>query len=530
MDDPGRWHRRPVLGTALGAVIVLTPVAASVVAAVICSRVVGAPRTLAGFVAAWALVLVAATAAMALTERQVRKLLPLRALLNLSLVFPDRAPSRFRVALRSGSVARLKRAVDSRDLAREEPTEAAATILALAGALNAHDPRTRGHSERVRALTDMLADELRLDPVATDRLRWAALLHDVGKITVPAEVLNKTGELTEDDWAAVHRHPVEGARLAAPLKPWLAEWADTIEQHHERWDGTGYPNGLAGAHISYGSRIVAVADAFEVMTHARSYKDAVSPSEARAELARCAGTHFDPAVVRAFLRISLGRLRWLTGPLAWAADLGLVGAITRLPVPAPLAGAARTAATLTTAGALALPIVAAPVAPSIAPSPTHDVPSTAVLGEVYERPQVDPYGTFVVELAAVESPSTTTAPRRRRPPAPSKRSVAAAGQMAWTPGVPPAVRSAWGAVGDIAVTTARKPVRIDVLANDVGDFDPKTLRLVGEDPPVSLANVNAHGEIVFVPGPGAAPVETFGYEVCESAGACSTATVTVTLE
>src|SRR5207248_9937661 len=109
----------------------------------------------------------------------------------------------------------------------------------------------------------------------------------------------------------LHSVPEEGAKLAAPLRAWLGEWADTIEQHHERWDGLGYPHGLRGEQISRGARIVAVADSFEVMTATRSYKRPMDVKAARQELTDGAGTQFDPAMVRAFLNISLGRMRWM---------------------------------------------------------------------------------------------------------------------------------------------------------------------------------------------------------------------------
>ena len=114
-------------------------------------------------------------------------------------------------------------------------------------------------------------------------------------------------------------------RLLEPLRPWLGEWADAASQHHERWDGKGYPFGLAGEQISLSGRIVAVADAFDVMTSVRSYKKAMTPEAARAELLRCAGTQFDANVVRAFLNISVGKLRLVMGPLSWLAQAPALG-------------------------------------------------------------------------------------------------------------------------------------------------------------------------------------------------------------
>ena len=125
-------------------------------------------------------------------------------------------------------------------------------------------------------------------------MQWAALIHDIGKIAVPPEILNKKGAPTKHEWDILRTHPGEGEALAAPVAPWLGEWVHAIGGHHEKWDGTGYPRGLAGAAIPRAATIVAVADSFEVMTAVRSYKKAMPLADARAELTRCAGTHLTP--------------------------------------------------------------------------------------------------------------------------------------------------------------------------------------------------------------------------------------------
>ena len=155
----------------------------------------------------------------------------------------------------------------------------------------------------------------------------AAMLHDIGKLTVPAEVLNKKGSLNPTEWEVIRRHPEEGARLIDPLRPWLGPWALAVEQHHERWDGSGYPHGLVGGQISLGGRIVAVADAFETMTTARPYQRPMSVTAARAELVRCAGSQFDPAVVRAFLNVSMGRCWRAVGVASLVAQFPLISPI-----------------------------------------------------------------------------------------------------------------------------------------------------------------------------------------------------------
>ena len=155
-------------------------------------------------------------------------------------------------------------------------------VVEMVLALSVHDKGTRGHSERVRVFTDLLAQELKIDPAGQARLRWAALLHDVGKLEVPTALLNKPGTPDADEWKVLHRHPEEGARMVAPLLPWLGEWGKAVVEHHERYDGTGYPFGLKAQEISLGARIVAVADTYEVMTAPRPYKRAMSIAAARA--------------------------------------------------------------------------------------------------------------------------------------------------------------------------------------------------------------------------------------------------------
>ena len=340
------------------------PLVASVATAATVSRVVTRPHGLLAVLGWWMLVAAVSTVVLMTVDRLARRLLPLAALLRLSMVFPDKAPSRFSVAARSGTIRNLEehlaRARD--DGVHDEPAVAAARILALVGALNAHDRKTRGHSERVRAFNDLLAEEMRLSQYDRDRLRWSALLHDIGKLHVSPRILNKPGRPTEREWATLKRHPVEGALIAAPLVPWLGEWGAAIEQHHERWDGDGYPHGVAGRDISFGARIVAVADAYEVMTAPRPYSRPVSAQAARRELARCAGTHFDPDVVRAFLNISLGELRKVMGPLSWLAQLPFLGSAPRLESAIGLAGRqiAAGAGAATSTGVLAVGLLTHP--------------------------------------------------------------------------------------------------------------------------------------------------------------------------
>jgi putative nucleotidyltransferase with HDIG domain len=314
-----RWQARPRAAWLVRLFVFAVPLVACMACALPLSRALPQPHGVGETVLWWAAVLGASMAALLLIERLARRLLPLALLLRLSMLFPDQAPKRYKVAARAWSSRRIQQQLARQRLDGstddDDSVGPATLVLALMANLAAHDKRTRGHCERVRAYNDLLAEELGLPDAARDRLRWAALIHDIGKLTVSQHLLNKPGRPTTTEWEHLRAHPTRGAEIIAPLAGWLGPWATAIEQHHERWDGTGYPHGLAGNEISFGARIVAVADAFEVMTSVRPYARPVSAEAARAELAECAGTQFDPMVVRAFLNVSLGRLRKAMSPL-----------------------------------------------------------------------------------------------------------------------------------------------------------------------------------------------------------------------
>lgn len=347
-------------------------------------RVIPEAKTKAGGVGWIVAIAGVAFAVTSATSRFTVKLLPLAALMRLSLVFPDQAPSRLKLAIRASSRKGLSDEVES---ARHhglssDATEAAGQLLLLTSALGEHDRRTRGHSERVRLYARLLGEEMGLVGEDLERLQWGALLHDVGKLTIPSEILNKPDDLDQTEWAIMAGHAAAGGELTAPLHPFLGRFVQAADGHHERWDGSGYPLGLEGEAIPLAARIVAVADAYEVMTATRTYKRPMSSQAARTELTACAGTHFDPNVVRAWLRVPVGDVNRAAGPVAMLAGLPLIGQLAALfaraasrisTIPGAVATIAPAAAT---ASAMAIAVTAGQPFPTAPNRIAFDVPTT----------------------------------------------------------------------------------------------------------------------------------------------------------
>jgi diguanylate cyclase (GGDEF)-like protein/putative nucleotidyltransferase with HDIG domain len=173
-------------------------------------------------------------------------------------------------------------------------------IEALAVALLERDKYTGEHSEAVIEMSGAVARNLGLNMPEVERVKSAALLHDIGKVAIPDEILHKPGPLTDDEWRLMREHPVIGERILRVL-PGLGTVARIVRHEHERWDGGGYPDGLAGSAIPLGSRIIIAADTYHAITSDRPYRASRSHSEAIEELTRCAGSQFDPAVTAALI-------------------------------------------------------------------------------------------------------------------------------------------------------------------------------------------------------------------------------------
>jgi putative nucleotidyltransferase with HDIG domain len=176
-------------------------------------------------------------------------------------------------------------------------THASETLVSL---LDSHDVHYEGHSRAVAALADMVTRRLGLPEEERRTIHFAALLHDVGKLRLGAALLAHPGPLGSAETDLVRRHPALGVEVLRPISRWR-DLAPIIHAHHERWDGRGYPRGLAGQAIPLGGRIVAVAEAFEAMVRPTPYRKARTPDQALAEVLSCAGTQFDPEVARLFV-------------------------------------------------------------------------------------------------------------------------------------------------------------------------------------------------------------------------------------
>lgn len=201
----------------------------------------------------------------------------------------------------------LKRGVREQRLARENARlndelkyTYVGVMMSLAAAIDAKNHRTQHHSQQVTKYTLLISEELKLPREERETIGKAASLHDIGKIGIPDPVLTKTGALTDEEWTQIKLHPARGAEMLSPLE-FLNEIVPLIRHHHERYQGSGYPDGLKGEDIALGARIISVADAFEAMTSERPYRRALSKEEALREIEADLGDQFDPQIGELFI-------------------------------------------------------------------------------------------------------------------------------------------------------------------------------------------------------------------------------------
>ena len=214
----------------------------------------------------------------------------------------ERDPSADYRRLHAAYQQSLRYAEDVRRLYHQMQRAICQSLLGLANALEAKDSYTRGHSERVAALSRRVASALGLAPSLVDVVGQAGLLHDIGKIGVPEAILRKPGLLSPEEWHVMRAHPTIGAQIVAPFE-FFEGAARAIRHHHERWDGSGYPDGLAREAIPLEARIIAVVDVFDALTSARSYRPALDRNAACAMLRQEAGHTLDETVVAALLGV-----------------------------------------------------------------------------------------------------------------------------------------------------------------------------------------------------------------------------------
>ena len=189
------------------------------------------------------------------------------------------------------------------EVVQEKRLRDAAIIETLASAVEAKDRYTGGHAHRVAALATKIADHLDPSLGTNEQLRYGFVLHDVGKIGVPEAILQKQGHLSADEWVLMRAHPLIGLNIISPLG-FGSDVESVVRNHHERWDGHGYPDGLEAEEIPIGARIFSVADAYDAMTTDRPYRKGVRRGSALNEIRREAGAQFDPDVVEAFMEMS----------------------------------------------------------------------------------------------------------------------------------------------------------------------------------------------------------------------------------
>lgn len=265
-------------------------------------------------------------------------------------------------------------------------------VLMLLDQLGKHERMTRGHSERVRAYASLIGRELGLSDDEMESLNWTALLHDIGKLDVPSWILTTEEPPTPDEWNVLKRHPEAASARLRRLEKYLGDSIyDGALYHHERWDGTGYPFRLAAGDIPLYGRITAIADAFDVMTHVRSYKEALPIAKAREELMSGAGTQFDPDVVAAFVRIGDEDLRAIRG---WSATI---------------AGVAVAGSRVATIGSQAAVVVATVAGAGVSSAVAPELPPPAI---AFETPATTtaapPPSTTAPTTSTTAAPTTTT--------------------------------------------------------------------------------------------------------------------------
>ncbi len=211
-------------------------------------------------------------------------------------------PEELKIAVENG-ISKFSMACNNKLFYKELRELFYKTIRAISNALETKDSYTNGHSLRVTLYSMILAKELNLSDTYMEDIEIAGLLHDIGKVAMPKNILCKNGKLTDEEFLVMKAHPVRGEKIVLNIKKLqlISEW---VKSHHEKWDGRGYPDGLKGTEIPLPGRIIALADTYDAMTSTRPYRTALSHEVAISEIKRCAGTQFDPELAELFVKLS----------------------------------------------------------------------------------------------------------------------------------------------------------------------------------------------------------------------------------
>ena len=500
------WRSRPVLARALRVALAIAPFILGWVAIRLTqgfyygSELTGFIGIVVFLIQAIVISGVVAAGAAKLLQRWT----PLIALFQMTLVFPDHAPSRFKMALRSSTAKKLVEQDGKLALSSDLQT-ASEQAIGLITELARHEPLTRGHTERVRAYADLIGQQLGLSDEDLNGLRWGALLHDVGKLSVPAEILSKPGAPSKQEWEILRQHPTAAIALLEPLKDWLGDWLLAASEHHERWDGSGYPLGLAETDISLGGRIVAVADAYDVITSHRSYKVPATADEARQELVKSAGNHFDPVIVRAMLEVGLKRTG-AASRLGWIVETPGLARFIQTATQATSVGVASTAAAVASVVAAVSGVTMEapdPTPPQIAfadedpveitPTTELGTPTTTVVVAPGDAPATTPVTQAPVDPANPTTTADPASPTTTAEPGTPTTTIAAGPTTTVVPGTPttqaPTTTTTTAAPTTTTTTTTAAPAQCPeilsgetALANaDLRDCDLSGLNFVGYD-------------------------------------------------
>lgn len=434
------WEERLWASRAVSVALFLLPIIAAAAAIRATASLYHHGEGLGGLILWLIQILVVAIVVSHLATRMLARFAPLPALFRLELKWPGKAPSRLKVAFGAPGTGSLGRTLVALP---EEEGAAALKALSMIADRRSQDRKAAVRSFRIAGYADLIASQLELDEEYRNQLRWAVLLHDIGLAIVPPEVLQKRGVFTTSEALLYQRHPNISTRILEPLTKFLGPSFKVAGQHHEHWNGRGYPNGLSRGNIAVPARICAVADAYDAMTWPRRGRALLSDNEACTELLKKAGTQFDPEIVGAMIAVDPTRRRAVVGwvPISWLP-----------PFIASRAANAFVPALATIVSALTLPLLTAAMA-----MPTTTVPTLAF----DDAPKLTRAVGENSQFGEIEVPASVTTTIRPQPagtdPAETSTSVAPTTSQQSTSTAPATTETTTTTEAPTTTTTTRAP-------------------------------------------------------------------------